>query len=150
MVLRVLFASMAVAVAVFSAACDESLSSLTGPTPNLEPTFSSIQREIFDTTDASGRTSCVACHTASGRTPAGGLNLTSGNAYAALVGVSSGQRPGVLRVAAGDPDNSYLVRKLEGGPDITGTRMPRGTGPFLTQGQMLVLRRWIANGARND
>lgn len=28
-------------------ACDESLSKLAGPTPNLEPTFSSIQRDIM-------------------------------------------------------------------------------------------------------
>lgn len=148
--LRVLLASMAVAMAVGVAACDEDLSSVTGPSPNLEPTFSSIQREIFETTDQAGRQACTGCHTAAGRTPAGGLNLTSGNSYGALVGVSSGQRPGVPRVAPGNPDGSYLVRKLEGGPDIGGTRMPRGTGPYLTPGQMLVVRRWIAIGAPNN
>jgi hypothetical protein len=132
------------------AACDESLSDLTGPTPNLEPTFSSIQREIFDTTDSSGRQSCTGCHTASGRAPAGGLNLTSAASYAALVNVSSGQRPGVLRVSPGDPENSYLIHKLEGRPSIVGLRMPRTMGPFLTEGQMLVIRRWIELGAPNN
>ena len=34
--------------------------------------------------------------------------------------------------------------------DIVGGRMPRGTGPFLTDGQMLVIRRWIELGAKND
>ena len=148
--LRVLVASMAVTIAVASAACDESLWSVTGPTPNLEPTFASIQREIFDTTDSSGRQACTSCHRAAGIVPPAGLNLTSGVSYAALVGAASVERPALRRVAPGDPDASYLVRKLEGGPDIAGTRMPRGTGPFLTSGQMLVIRRWISQGAPNN
>ena len=41
--------------------CDEKLSDVTGPTPNLTPTFSSIQREIFNTTDSSGRAACIQC-----------------------------------------------------------------------------------------
>jgi len=144
--------SLLVAAAVFAgtAACDEKLSDLTGPTPNLQPTFSSIQKEIFDTTDSSGRLACVNCHTSIGRVPPAGLDLTAGNSYSRLVGVSSVERPGVLRVVAGDPDNSYLVHKLEGRSDIVGGRMPRGTGPFLTDGQMLVIRRWIAEGAANN
>lgn len=150
MLVRMLVASVAVALAVGSAACDESLSSVTGPTPNLEPTFTSIQNEIFQSTDASGRAACTNCHTAVGRNPAGGLNLTSGNAYAALVNVASPARAGAIRVVPGDPNNSYLVKKLDGSTDITGTRMPRGTGPFLTPGQMLVLRRWIELGAPNN
>ena len=42
------------ALGAMSAACDEKLSDLTGATPNLQPTLSSIQREIFDTTDSAG------------------------------------------------------------------------------------------------
>jgi hypothetical protein len=148
--LRLLVAGMAVTTAVALAACDESLSSLTGPTPNLEPTFSSIQREIFDTTDSSGRQACITCHTAAGRVPPAGLNLTSGVSYAALVGTPSTERPGLLRVAPGNADASYFIHKLDGAPDIVGTRMPRGTGPYLTQGQMLVIRKWIADGAPNN
>ena len=133
------------------AGCDEKLSDLTGPTPNLQPTFSSIQSEIFDTTDSSGRLACINCHAPiGGRAALAGLNLTSGNSYAALVGVSSVEQPGVLRVAPGDPENSYLIHKLEGRPGIVGVRMPRGTGPFLTDGQILVIKRWIELGARND
>ena len=147
---RVLSLLAAAAVFAGTAACDENLSDLTGPTPNLEPTFSSIQHEIFDTTDSSGRLACITCHSSVGRTPSAGLDLTAGNSYARLVGVSSGERPGVLRVAPGDPDSSYIVHKLEGGPNIVGVRMPRGTGPYLTEGQMLVIRRWIAAGAQNN
>ena len=148
---RILTLLVAAAVFAATAACDEALSSLTGPTPDLEPTFSSIQKEIFDTTDPSGRLACTTCHTsAGGRIPPAGLDLTAGTSYSRLVGGSSVERPGVLRVAAGDPGNSYMIHKLEGGPNILGTRMPRGTGPYLEPGQMLVIRRWIELGAAND
>lgn len=131
------------------AACDEKLSDVTGPTPNLQPTLSSIQQEIFNTTDASGRQACANCHTDAGRNPAGGLNLRSGVSFGALVNVRSGAKAGAVRVIPGDPENSYLIHKLEGRADIVGTRMPRGN-TLLTEGQMLVIKRWIALGARND
>ena len=141
--------SLLVAAAVFAgtAACDEALSDLTGPTPNLEPTFSSIQRDILTATDSSGRPACTNCHNGNAFVPG---NFTGANAYAALVSARSVERPGLLRVAPGDPDNSYMVHKLEGGPNIAGERMPRGGGPFLSSGQMLVIRRWIAEGAPNN
>ena len=143
--------ALAVAVVVLTAAgCDEKLSDVAGPTPNLEPTFSSIQTEIFNSTDAAGRSRCVACHTNQGRTPAAGLNLTEGNAYANIVNVASSGKPGEIRVIPGDPDNSYLVRKIEGGPNIVGERMPRTGGPYLTPGQISIIRRWIALGAQNN
>jgi hypothetical protein len=130
-------------------ACDEKLSELAGPSPALSPTFASIQQEIFNTTDHAGRTACVNCHTGVGRNPAGGLNLAS-NAYTNLVNVTSRGRPDLKIVQPGDPENSYLVHKLEGRPGIVGLRMPRNTGPFLTSGQMLIIKRWIELGARND
>jgi hypothetical protein len=133
-----------------SAGCDEKLTSIAGPTPGLEPTFSSIQREIFSSTDAAGRRACVACHTNVGRNPAGGLNLLPDLSYAALVNVASLTNPGRTRVVPGDPDNSILVRKLEGTPGTTGQRMPIGGPPYLTEGQMLIIRRWIQEGALNN
>lgn len=137
-------------VALTSAGCDEKLSSITGPTPDLAPTFSSIQRTIFNVTDSSGRLACTGCHSDQGRNPSGGLVLLEGRSYDALIGRASTGKPGATRVIPGDPDNSYLVRKLEGASDIAGQRMPRGNGPFLTQGQMLVIRRWISQGAPNN
>jgi hypothetical protein len=134
-----------------AAACDESLSDVAGPTPNLTPTFSSIQREIFETTDPSGRQACTNCHfVAPGRFTPGGLNLTAGNSYAALVNGRSLTKPGAVRVVPGDPENSYLVHKLEGRAGIVGARMPATQGPFLTDGQILIIKRWIENGAPND
>ena len=130
------------------ASCDERLSDITGPSPNLQPTLSSISTEIFQTTDLAGRTSCVTCHTNVGHPPAGNLNL-AGDPYAALVDVPSAQRPGAVLVIPGDPESSYLVRKLEG-RDINGLRMPRNGPPYLTDGQITVIRRWIEIGAPRD
>jgi hypothetical protein len=133
-----------------SAGCDEPLTDVTGPTPNLEVSFSSIAQEILATTDSSGRVACTPCHTNQGRTPAAGLNLLPDVAYQNLVNRSSGARPDAILVIPGDPDSSYLVRKLEGGPDISGQRMPRTSGPFLTEGQIMVIRQWIRLGADNN
>ena len=68
---RVLVFSVLLAAAATLAGCDESLSSLAGPTPALQPTFASIQQEIFETTDSSGRTACTQCHSSTGRAPSG-------------------------------------------------------------------------------
>jgi hypothetical protein len=145
---RTLLAALLLAVAAY--ACDENLNEVTGPTPDLQPTFASVQQQIFNTQDASGRQNCIVCHTDQGRTPASGLNLREGASYTALVGAGSRGKPGATLVIPGDPENSYLVQKLEGAPGIVGERMPRTGGPYLTSGQMLVLRRWIELGARND
>jgi hypothetical protein len=139
-----------VMLVVTALGCDEKLSDLTGPTPNLEVSFASIQREIFSTTDSSGRTACINCHNAAGAPFAAGLNLTEAVAYNMLVGVGATTKAGAVRVIPGDPDASYLVQKLEGARGIVGERMPRTTGPFLTAGQMLVIRRWIRDGAPNN
>ena len=137
------------AIVATAAACDENLSTLAGPTPNLEPTFASIQREIFETTDVAGRVACVNCHHNVGRNPPGGLNLLSAVSYASLVNVSSAQKPAVLRVVPGNPDASYLAQKLDGTAGIIGRRMPFNP-PYLSDGQSLILRRWIAIGAPNN
>lgn len=131
--------------------CDEKLSSLTGPTPALTPTLSSIQAQIFSNSDSTGRRTCVSCHTDAGRTPSAGLNLREGTSFASLVGKPSARKAGATFVVPGDPDASYLIQKLEAGrTDIVGGRMPLGGPPYLTDGQLLVLRRWIALGAKND
>ena len=148
---RLFFFPICVAVGLVCVGCDEKLSSITGPTPDLEATFSSIQRNIFTTTDSAGRAACTNCHTtAGGRVPPAGMDLGSANAHAQLVNVASNAKPGAVRVIPGDPENSYLIHKLEGRTDIVGQRMPRGTGPFLTDGQIRVIKRWIELGALNN
>ena len=72
---------LVVAAGLAAVACDEKLATLAGPTPDLEPTFASIQAQIFEATDSSGRRACISCHTDAGRTPPAGLNLTHDVAY---------------------------------------------------------------------
>ena len=139
-----------IASSLWSAGCDEKLSSVAGPTPTLEPTYSSISREIFTASDSSGRRACTACHTNVGRNPAGGLNLLTEVGHAQLVDVDSVTNRGSKRVVPGDPDNSILIKKLEGAPGMVGQRMPIGGPPYLTAGQILIIRRWIQEGALNN
>lgn len=131
-----------------SVGCDEALTDLTGPTPNLEPTFTSIQQEIFSSGDSSGRPACTQCHNAVG-SRFNGLDLSPAVSYDNLVNVASRFRAGAVRVIPGDPENSYLIHKLEGRSTIAGARMPL-RGPFLIEGQILVIRRWIEIGAPNN
>jgi len=137
-----------VLVALGCAGCDEQLRDVAGPTPNLEPTFASIQRDVFSARDSSGRPACNSCHSAGGARFTGNLSLAEGAAYQNLVGVASTGKAGAIRVVAGNPDASYLMKKILG-TDIVGERMPR-LGPYLSDGQIRIIRRWIELGARND
>lgn len=104
--------------------------------------FSCIQQFIFSPTCA-----IAGCHAAPGA--AQGLDLSSGNSWTGLVGSPSAEAA-LTRVEPGDPDNSYLIIKLEGiDPRLVGDRMPQG-GPFLSQAEIDVIRRWILDGAVED
>jgi hypothetical protein len=135
------------AVAACSLACDEGLSKIAGPTPDLEPTFSSIQQEIFEASDSSGRAACITCHNTTRLTFVAGLNLEHAVAYDQLVNVASRERADLMRVAPSNPDASYIVHKLEGRSGIIGRQMPFSGPPFLTGGQIQIIRRWIEIGA---
>jgi hypothetical protein len=131
--------------------CDENVSTLAGPTPDLRPTFASVQAEVFEKTDSAGRLACVNCHTTVNRPPpglpAGRLNLTHDAAYAQLVNVPSTQRPTMMRVVPGNPDASYIIHKIEPRTDRRLLlRMPF-LPPYLGDGQITILRRWIEIGA---
>lgn len=103
-------------------------------------TLTSIQTNVFTPR-------CSGCHNGVGATLPGAMNLTSASAsHAALVGIASTEVPSLQRVAAGNPNDSYLVRKLEGGPNIVGSRMPL-VGPPLPQTTVDSIRSWIAAGA---
>lgn len=104
------------------------------------PTLTSIQSNVFTPR-------CSGCHNGTGPSLPGSMNLTSAAAsHAALVGVASLEVPALRRVAATNPNDSYLIRKLEGGPNIVADRMPAG-GPFLDQATIDSIRLWITNGA---
>jgi hypothetical protein len=63
-----------------------------------------------------------------------------------LVGIASSEAPNIQRVKPGDPNNSYLIHKIEGTAAV-GARMPLG-GPPLPQPTILVIRQWISQGAQ--
>lgn len=109
-------------------------------TVGILPTLQSIQDRVFTP-------SCSGCHTGGGAQLPGSMNLTSVSAsFASLVGTASVQVPTLNRVTPANPDSSYLIRKLEGGPNIVGVRMPAGGTP-LAQTTVNVIRAWISSGA---
>ena len=62
-----------------------------------------------------------------------------------LVNVPSTEVPSILRVEPGNPDDSYLVQKIEGTAAV-GARMPLG-GPNLSADEIAAIRQWITDGA---
>jgi hypothetical protein len=78
-----------------------------------------------------------------------GQDLSEGKTYASVVGVESQEVPGLLRVAPGDPDDSYLLMKVSGDPRIAGERMPYG-GPYLETSEIEAIREWIESGALDN
>jgi len=111
------------------------------PGTTFGPNFSEIQANVFSPTCAT-----TGCHFGAGAPQ--GLRLDEVNSYGLLVGVASMEDPAVLRVAAGDPNNSYLIQKLEGTAS-SGARMPLNA-PALDQSVIDVIRQWITDGAIDD
>lgn len=105
----------------------------------LAATLASVQANVFNP-------GCVVCH--AGASAPLGLRLDSANAFTNLVGVPSRQQSSVLRVAPGNPDQSYLVQKLEG-TAAEGQQMPLG-GPPVPQATIDFVRQWITDGALPD
>lgn len=104
-------------------------------------TFSFIQDSIFTPNCAN-----AGCH--SGASPTAGQNLAAGQAFANIVGIASTEVPALSRIEPGEPDNSYLVQKLEGTAQVGG-RMPLGA-PALPNELVQALRQWINDGALNN
>lgn len=117
------------------------VSTFTVAAPSTAPTLSDIQAQTFN-----GSCAVSGCH--AGASPAQGLNLSAGQAHSNLVDVASAQAPGVDRVEPGDPDNSYLVQKIEGTAGAGG-RMPLGQ-PALPNEQIQAIRDWILDGAQDN
>ncbi len=113
------------------------------PTPTLAATLGNIQASIF-----SPRCATAACHDATTRS--GNLSLEDGASYNELVGVEPdieiAREAGLLRVDPEDPENSFLLIKLEGPPPSQGSRMPQ-IGPPLEDAEIDLIRAWIVSGA---
>ena len=95
------------------------------------------------------------CHL--GPVPAQGQNLSAGQAFSYTVGVKSREKPTLLRINPGHPNDSYLVQKIEGMPGIAGLQEPPGCpGTALNGAQcpsvedITVIRQWITECALNN
>jgi hypothetical protein len=107
-----------------------------GGTPGITADLKSIQDNVFTPI-------CTQCH--EGAAAPLGLRLDAASAYAMLVNAPSAEVPSLNRVTPGDPDNSYLIQKLEGRAAVGG-QMPLGQ-PALPAAAIATIRQWIANGA---
>ena len=116
----------------------------------MQANFTSIKQELLQ---KSCGTSGASCHSADGSIDSGGLNLAT-DPYHALVGKMAtnleGSVQGLQRVKPGDPQNSFLIIKLQ----MTSSADPQyGSGmPFTAPGTVCptavdAIRQWIANGA---
>jgi hypothetical protein len=113
-----------------------------GSTPPLSADFASLQANIFSPICA------AVCHTGGGAPE--GLRLDAAVSFNLLVGVPSTEVPSLMRVKPGDPDNSYIIQKLEGHAAV-GAQMPFGcpsTQPCLTATTIAFIRQWITDGAQ--
>lgn len=114
-------------------------------------TLISFQVNVLGIFSAKGCAAASSCH--AGASPSGFLSLSPALAYDELVGVVATTLPGYERVEPGNPADSHLVHRVKGEfpgeppPDLA--RMP-ADGNFLSEAQISIIERWIAQGAENN
>ena len=107
------------------------------------PTLPQIQAVVLGPSCAT-----AGCHTGGGAVLPGVMDLSSEQAsFDNLVNIAALQigGGGAFRVLPGDPDNSYLIQKLEGNQMVGGRMPPGATG--LDPAVIADIRLWITNGA---
>jgi hypothetical protein len=114
------------------------------PTADVQPTLADLQSAVFTPACATS-----GCHDAA--TAAGELDLsTTSRSYEGMVGVPSRNRVAKenawLMIKPGEPERSFLVRKLDGPGLGEGDPMPSETEMLSAYYRNLVVQ-WIAEGA---
>lgn len=146
---RIQFLSLAsvvilVSLAYLASGCTSSRSTTT---EGVQPTWASIQTEVFNKSCATS-----GCH--DGVSKRGNLDLEASASYQALVGVNpkhaSTNNTDLKRVVPGNPDKSFLLIKLVAPGPTQGKRMPIGGEPPLDEATIGAIRTWIANGAKQE
>ena len=98
----------------------------------------------------------AACH--AGGAPVQDLNLQAGQSRSQTVGVKATETRGEIRVKPGNPDDSFLVKKIEYPAGTPGDQMPVGCEiDAPTQGavcprpdEILAIRQWITECALDN
>jgi hypothetical protein len=103
----------------------------------LSADFNSIQANVFTPI-------CSVCHI--GASAPEGLILDAQHSYSLLVNVPSTEVPSILRVNPGNPNNSYIIQKLEGHAAVGG-QMPLDETP-LPAATIAFIAQWITDGAQ--
>ena len=111
-----------------------------------EVTLSRDVQPIF-----TGNCAFSGCH--AGSSPEEGMSLVAGQAFSNVVNVAARQAS-MKRVTPNQPDNSYLVHKVQGthldvGVGGSGSRMPLNRSP-LSQSDIDLIRDWIQAGAQSN
>jgi len=136
-------ASLLLAGALFAGCFSDRTTGPSGPGGTVS--FANDVQPIF-----SGSCAFSGCHGTSNANPGGKpMVLASGQAYNNIVGVFSVELTTMQRIQAGQPNNSYLIHKIQGSHQSvggSGGRMPLGSAP-LSQAQIDLIRSWVANGA---
>lgn len=83
--------------------------------------------------------SSSACH--GGSDPAGSLDLALPGWETKVIGAAASECGGQVLVVPGDPEGSYLFRKLVDAKPACGSRMPKGSTP--DDAQVACVRAWI-------
>lgn len=97
------------------------------------------------------QTHCVVCH-AEGRTADRlgiSMRLKRDEAYDSIVNQPSSQSASFVRVLPGSPEQSLLYLKISLDQPPIGNRMPLACDK-LPDGEIELVRRWIAEGAFNN
>ncbi|MCJ8319266.1 MAG: CHRD domain-containing protein [Colwellia sp.] len=117
------------------------VSTFTVTTPMQVTTLTQLKTQIF-----SPNCAVSGCH--AGASPQQGMNLSASQIFSNIVNVTSSEAPNLMRVTPGDPDNSYLIQKVEGTASV-GARMPLGQAA-LTNAEIDMIRQWILDGAQDN
>jgi hypothetical protein len=139
---RLSFSFFVVGSLLVAVACSTEFSTNTLPPSSdggteCEPTTGSIQSTVF-----ARRCTNIGCHTA--KDPASALDLESPGVEGRLSNVEAADCPGEVIVVPGQPDTSFLIRKLEDEKPACGTRMPR-TDRAMPPAEIACIKSWIAS-----
>ncbi len=89
---------------------------------------------------------CIRCHT--NKNNDDGLDFRDEYIFATAVNRPSNQKPEVVIIQPGDPENSYLIMKISNDPGIEGNQMPLG-GEKLSEDNIQEIANWIASLSEN-